>query len=375
MKNGDGIKKYIIYTALPGLCAAATAVESGTQAAAQAQSIRVGEAELIYTYDEIPIRYDGTISTLRKHGNAMCFFSSFGCRIEPGETRRSRHCWFSGPPNDPLKIHESSRTEEECWDYNGSYQDTDAEGVWILAMHQLENGNLLAITHAEYHYPDDPPENYPSGHRFSLGLGYSTDGGDHWTYCGEIVKAANDAKNVGGGAYILRDGYIYAYYNDVDPDTGRTLGCVARAKLDEAADAAARHQVTTWHKYRDTKWDVPGLSGRPGSDILPRVYGGEDLHADAAYCSALGKYLMTVHTHGTGKLLLFSSEDGLAWEQAAVVDETDGSTMQPYAAFVDYNSPTADGLVVGSRFYIYYPRMRVDNQDSSSMYRRSIHID
>ncbi len=340
-----------------------------------AQGIHVGDAELLYTRDEIPIRYDGTISTLRKHGNTMCFFSSFGCRIESDETRRSRHSWFSGPPEDPLKIHESSRTEEECWDYNGFYQDTVEEGIWILAMHQLENGDLLAITHAEYHYPDDPKEKYASGHRFALGLGYSTDGGDHWIYCGEIVKAANDATNIGGGAYILRAGYIYAYYNDVDPASGQKLGCVARAKLDEVAEAAARHRVTIWHKYRDGKWDVPGLSGLPGGDILPRIYGGEDLHADAAYCTALDKYLMTVHTHGVGKLLLFSSGDGLAWEQVAVVDETDGSTMQPYAAFVDYNSPTADGFVVGNLFYIYYPRMRMDNQDMSSMYRRLIRID
>ncbi|QHI69823.1 hypothetical protein [Tichowtungia aerotolerans] len=288
--------------------------------AANAQAIRVGDAELLYTMDEIPIRYDGTISTLRKEGNAVCFFGSFGCRFEPGGERRSRHWWFSGPPEGPLKIHLESRTEEECWDYNGHYQDTAEAGIWILAVHRLATGGLLAVTHAEYRYPDDRPDQYASGHRFALGLGDSTDGGDHWTYCGEIAKAANDAVNVGGGAYILREGYIYAYFNDTDTASGQRLACVVRAPLDEVVQAAVRYKVTTWHKYRDGKWDVPGLSGRPGGDILPRGYGGEDLHADAAFCTALDQYLMTIHTHGAGKLLLFSSEDGLDWKQTIGCD-------------------------------------------------------
>ena len=84
---------------------------------------------------------------------------------------------------------------------------------------------------------------------------------------------------------------------------------------------------------------------------------------------------MTVHTHGAGKLLLFASEDGLVWEQAAIVDETTENAMQPYAAFVDYNSPSADGYVVGSRFHIYYPRMQMDDQNKAPMYRRLITIE
>ena len=41
--------------------------------AANAQSITVGKPELLYTEDEIPIRYDGTLTTLRKYGNTMYF--------------------------------------------------------------------------------------------------------------------------------------------------------------------------------------------------------------------------------------------------------------------------------------------------------------
>ena len=58
-----------------------------------AQSIQIGEAELLYTEDEIPIRYDGSLSTIKKDANSIYFFHSFGCRLEPESNRRSRHSW------------------------------------------------------------------------------------------------------------------------------------------------------------------------------------------------------------------------------------------------------------------------------------------
>jgi hypothetical protein len=181
--------------------------------------------------------------------------------------------------------------------------------------------------------------------------------------------------NVGGGAYILRGDYIYAYYNDKNPAVSNLrIACVARANLNEVAAAAAEHRVTVWNTYRDGLWDIPALSSTPGSDVLNRVYGNEDMHADAAYCSELGRYLMTSHDTPNHKLLLFSSEDGLDWTLETVVDETDEYVLQPYAAFVDYNSPTDDGRVVGGSFYIYYPRMSIVNQNNSAMYRRSVTV-
>src|SRR6056297_2725903 len=75
-----------------------------------AQSIQIGEAELIYTEDEIPIRYDGSLSTIKKDDQNIYFFHSFGCRLEPESGRRSRHSWHYGPPLDPLKVHYFSKT-------------------------------------------------------------------------------------------------------------------------------------------------------------------------------------------------------------------------------------------------------------------------
>ena len=142
---------------------------------AMGAELHVGDAELIYTNDEIPIRYDGSLSTIRdKHGR-MLFFHSFGCRIENKAYRRSRHSWHTGPPEDPLKTHLSSRVDEEFWDYNGWYENTIEQGIWILGMYETPNGDLLGITHSEVRHPNKRQQ-------FAIGIGYSTDRGHSWTY-------------------------------------------------------------------------------------------------------------------------------------------------------------------------------------------------
>jgi hypothetical protein len=342
----------------------------------QAQQLKLGELQLIYTEDEIPIRYDGSLSTLRKDGE-MYFFHSFGCRIETGPDRRSRHSWHKGTPEDPLKCHVGSKTDEAFWDYNGYYDDLAEEGIWILGMYECPGGDLLGVTHAELNSGSKGKMDR-ADQRFALGLGYSTDHGDSWTYCGEIVRPADDHHNVGGGAYIIRDDYLYVYFNDVIPAEARArrkpIQCVARAKLDTVIEAAAKHRVTVWHKYRDGKWEIPGLSGQPGEDIIPRIVGGEDLHADAAYCTALGKYLLAVQTHGAGRLLLFSSSDGLAWSLETTIDKISNGAIQPYSSFVDFDGPSADCHTVGDDFYIFFPRKGPDH-DHDYMYRRRIIIE
>ena len=342
----------------------------------QAQQLQLGELQLVYTEDEIPIRYDGSLSTLRKDGE-MYFFHSFGCRIAPGQERRSRHSWHKGTPEDPLKCHVGSKTDEAFWDYNGHYEGLAEEGIWILGMYECPSGDLLAITHAELNAGSDGVIKRAS-QRFALGLGYSTDRGAGWTYCGEIVRPADDRHNVGGGAYVIRDDYLHVYFNDIIPaEAGarrKPIQCVARAKLDTVIEAAAKHQVTPWHKHGDGKWDVPGLSRQPGDDIIPHVVGGEDLHADAAYCTALGKYLLAVQTHRAGRLLLFSSSDGLEWSLETTIDKVSNGAIQPYSTFVDFDGPSADCHTVDDDFFIYFPRKGPDH-DHDHLYRRTITVD
>jgi hypothetical protein len=339
-----------------------------------AQEIHLGELELIYTEDEIPIRYDGSLSTLMKDGQ-MHFFHSFGCRLKTTMDRRSRHSWHTGPPDDPLKTHVSSRTDKTLWDYNGYYERYPEKGIWILGMYECPNGDLLAITHAELNRANEKGVIQRADQRFAMGLGHSSDRGASWTYCGEIVRPADDRQNIGGGAYVVRGDYLYVYYNDVIPPVPgarkQRLQCVARARLDDVIAAAAQHRVTPWHKYREGRWATPGLSEEHGDDIIPHVNGREDLHADAAYCTALRKYLLTVQSGGL--LLLFSSPDGLDWTLETTVDEAGQGKIQPYSSFVDFDGPSADCHTVDGDFYLYFPRKGPDH-NVDYLYRRRVTV-
>lgn len=339
-----------------------------------ASDIKLGELELIYTEDEIPIRYDGSLSTLMKDGE-MHFFHSFGCRLETTMDRRSRHSWHKGTPMDPLKHHIRSTTDKEFWDYNGHYDEYDQKGIWILGMYACQNGDLLGITHAELNKKTKAGRMVRANQRFALGLGYSTDGGVSWTYCGEILRPADDRHNVGGGAFVIHDGYLQVYFNDVIP-AGRgspkqRLQTVARAKLSTVLEAAARGGVTPWFKYKDGHWEIPGLGGMPGEDIIPEREGANDLHVDAAYCTALEKYLLTVQ--GKGLLLLFSSPNGVNWAFEETVDQVDGKIV-PYSSFVDWDGPSVDCNVVDDEFYLYFPRKAADH-NIDYLYRRKITIE
>jgi len=322
--------------------------------------LQVGEAELIYTDDEIPIRYDGSLSTIRDQNGRMLFFHSFGCRIKDQEYRRSRHSWHTGTPDDPLKTHLRSKTDKDLWDYNGWYEKTDERGIWILGMYEAPNGDLLGITHSEVRYPKKPDV-------IVLGIGYSTDRGHNWTYCGEIVKAADPHRNVGGGAYHIVGDYLQVYYNDTEGQ------CMARAKLRDVLREARNHRTGKWFKYRKGKWEVPGLAAISGTPIFARK-GGEDVHSDAAYCTALEKYLLTVQTHTKGKLLLFSSSDAVAWQLETVVDSNDDGLIQAYSTFVDFDGPTRDCHEVDGDFYIYFPRKNMKNHDWDTMYRVHLQV-
>jgi len=322
--------------------------------------LEVGKATLIYTDDEIPIRYDGSLSTIKDTNGRMLFFHSFGCRLKNKEYRRSRHSWHTGPPHDPLTTHLSSTNDEDFWDYDGWYENADERGIWILGMYETDDGHLLGLTHSEVRYPGKQQQ-------FALGIGYSKDHGQSWTYCGEIIKAADPHKNVGGGAYHVVGDYLQVYYNDTEGQ------CMARAQLRDVLRRARSHRVGKWLKYRKGKWDMPGLAPTSGSPLFPGK-GGEDVHSDAAYCTALKTYLLTVQTHGRGQLLLYASSDGVEWELETVVDSNNDGLIQPYSTFVDFDGPTRDCHQVDGDFYIYFPRKNPRNHDWDAMYRVHLQV-
>ena len=340
-----------------------------------APQIKLEPLVMIYDAPENPIRYDGSLCPLRRDGE-MYFFHSFGCR----NNKISSHTWHKGTIRSLFEVRISDRKERETWNYNGFYRNLPVKGIWILGIYKCPNGDLLGITHAELNsLKEGDTQIAVDNQRYALGLGYSTDNGLTWTYCGEILRPGDDRCNIGGGAYIIRDEYIYVYFNDTQAHTGKWDGsrvqCVARARLADVLEAASRHQVTVWHKYRDGRWDIPGLSGKVGSDIIPNITGREDMHVHATYCTALAKYLMTVHAQGKRMLFLFSSPDGLQWNKEATLDYAEEHCLQAYSTFVVFDGPSDDGHTVDGDFYITWPRLHSGGQHRSAVYQRRITIE
>ena len=188
--------------------------------------------------------------------------------------------------------------------------------------------------------------------------------------------------------------YFYIYYNErVGPNAGDAeYPAVARATISSVMSAFANNTVPAFYKYNDGTWTQPALTGL-GSPILPNsvstnaawagfgwpgvpvnTTGAYDVHSDAAYCSALGEYILTVDTCGGGELLLYTSSDGVNWGNKTVVDYASGC-WQPYSTLVGFDSSaSATSGTVGASFDLYFTRKSTSNYSSDTLICRQITI-
>jgi hypothetical protein len=303
-----------------------------------AQKIIIGPAELLYPDSRVPFYVDASFATLKKNSTEINFF----------HTAFHDTYKYYGPPDDPLKKMEWKRKDSVLYDMQGY------EGVpWLMNIYKCNNGDLLGFIHLEIN-----TEVKGKTVLFRFGVAYSTNNGDKWVYCGNIVKTQSGSGNMGGVPYLVVGDYFYVYFNEF-PVTGGKRLCVARAKQTEVIAAAAKGTVTKWMKFNNGKWDEDALTGL-GSNIIPVPVETDtryDLHSDAAYCTPLRKYMITVQTHSIGQLLLFLSSDGINWGEKIIVDETpDNNYIQAYSCFVGLEGADDVCSVVGNEFYIYTPR-------------------
>jgi hypothetical protein len=256
-------------------------------------------------------------------------------------------------------------------------------------------GGLLGIVHLELRTTLEtnpvPPILY------SIGIAYSTNNGNNWTYCGNVITPQAQKPDgstsaiyyhIGGGAYIIKKNpingdSIYVYYTDYATRTpADAIGrlCLASAKLSQVIDSAKHNTVCTWVKYnKDSSQVQQGLTGL-GSPILPIENFAFNSHNKAVYCKAIKKYLLVVGAWDnylgadTGwALRMYSSNDGITWPKFWRIDNAYYTQTSPigdiggYASFSALpNDPDAadDFHEVGRVFYINYPK--------SPIYTRSL---
>ncbi len=329
-----------------------------TQAAVSATNggINVGSAELVASDPQLPFTMDGSFANLKTGPNT----------VETWVTDFTTTYHYTGTPENPL----ATKLADATINMNGF------AGVgWLVNIYDAGNGTLIGMSHRE-------SDTFSPNCAFFLGLMKSTDGGKSWTYLGDVVAPqvnGSQTYNVGGAPYLIVGNYLYVYFNEHTSGGRKRLG-VARTPLPDLLTAVSNNTVPAFVKYAGGTWTQSGLTG-VADNIIPN---GEttagntqpDMHSDAAYSRALGKYILTVQTHGQGKLLLFTSSDGVTWGEQTTIDETDSNNyIQAYSSIYGLDDSANDGHEVGSDFYIYYPRKDWPNNYSyDELYRRRIVI-
>lgn len=321
------------------------------------------ERKNIYLSD--PHICEAVCATLKKDSTNVIFFSSTW-------NSTFKYC---GPLSDPRKnLQNVNKTlNKDLFTIptrlKSHVSHSHKQGVKIYANFFLKNvidlgkGELLGLLHLEYmkNYINNPPV-YPAIYR--IGLCYSRNSGDSWTFCGDII-GVNDtthdtvdmAFNIGGAPYLIIDGFIYVYFNEKSP-VSKQYPSVARAELSSVVSAARASNVTKWLKYNKNSknFDQDGISGL-GSPVINREY--LDVHSDATYCNYLKKYLLIVRENSDPGLFMYISADGIEWSrtQKLASDNIDqGVQRHPvYPFFVSLSDGSnSDMSIVGKEFYVYF---------------------
>ena len=327
--------------------------------------ITIGPLTRIYSDPQMPYTMDASWATLKNADGSMTFF----------ETAMGKFPYYfrhTGPYSDPLK----TQLDKFNWDYNG-YNNTWPSGCWLDNIYKVSKDTLLGFVHREDLYPANNNQ-YPRD-RYFIGLARSFDGGTNWKYLGDIIGTTRNTlttaggSNVGGVPSLVVDDHFLVYYNERLESVNSTALSVARAKVSDVIQAMKKDQVYQFTKYNNGSWTENAFTGT-GSNIIPDFEPPFDFHSDATYCKPLGKYLITVQTHGLNKLYLYQSTDGVNWGERITLDDSPGYS-QPYSSFVGFDSEASDDcFTVGSAFYIYIDRKSTSNYDYDEMYYRKVTI-
>lgn len=327
--------------------------------------IIIGELEQLRSDDELDFTFDGSFVPLKNDEGGFDFLN-----VDLGAKNYFNR--FVGTLEDPLKKHEYFEL-----DYNGHAEFWPC-GIWIMSAYKFDDGMVLAVCHREIVHKTDP--HFPL--TYYTGLAVSHDGGKKWKYIGDVVANQSNYQgdfhaNMGGCPLLVRDGYIYFYFNDFDEKRVRRV-TAARMSIEEAKTALHEEKLPPVFKYSGNGvWDTDPWNGT-GAEIMKHESYRIDAHSKGVYSSALGKYLVTMQTGGVGKLLMFASDDCEHFDDGIVIDSNDEKLMQPYSFFVSCDGNCSDDMnTIGGDFYIYFPRKgtgETKGYDYDEFYRRKITI-
>lgn len=322
--------------------------------------IHISAPELVYKDEELNYTVDGSCGTLRGADGKIDFWTT-----DLGRLPYYRH--FRGTAEDPF----AEELQPFEWDYN-NYKQTWPCGLWVQSFYRCEDGLLIGFTHREDISREDPdyPQNY------HLGFSVSRDGGQHWKYLGDVCgticnyisknRCGGRWPNMGGVPFFAaKDGYFYFYFNEFTPDYERYVSG-ARVPMKEAIEMIRRDELPAAlvKKYSGNGvWDTEPMYGTaarmlpedcPDIKFIEAIGYKYDCHADAAYCSAIDKYILVIQS--ARQVILFFSDDCAHWDDHLVlVNAEPDAGLCYYSTIVGLDDEASDDFsTVGHDFYVYY---------------------
>jgi hypothetical protein len=288
---------------------------------------------------------DGSITTIRQ-GERQYWLTPLWNKTEGGID----HVKTEGPPGHPFAKVLWVKTQPQFFRYE---HRGFIGNFWIVNTWQDRRGVLafLHIENADGSGHEPRTGKYLNEGRSRVGLAWSEDYGESFTYLGPIIVPAGDPDphNVQGVPYIVRDGYFIIYFHDSNGITA------ARAPVEEVIAAAQAGRTSPWKKYAgpEAGFVADGLGGRARRIGIDGIS-----HGDGACSTYTGKcYLLLTRMNWEGKdtwIRLFESSDGVRWALRTTLAQQPAT---PEVAGFQYASimPLAgyDDGSVGERFLVY----------------------
>jgi hypothetical protein len=349
----ETIKKGAVFFSALTLLITITAYASATSA--ESQGITVSAPTVVIQTAQIPClrgasscgnnvrRFDAQVSNFAK-GSTMYWFATNSYYMTK----------FQGTLGSPFATKVWTKSTRSLFGEPPIPATQTRDRKWITSIYQTDAGGILGFVHIERE-PDDV-----AGHKGRVGLAWSTDFGESFTYLGHIAIPDGDPEiyNVSGVPYFIKDGYFYAYYIDRCPP-GRPSIAVIRAPVAEVIAAARKGKITPWKKYYNGGWTEPGIGGKC-TQLMPTDEG--TINSDAVYSSYTNKaYMLLSDTAANNdKLLkLYESTDGISWTFAKTIVRSPASAVKQgylYSWIVPSGAVSPENNITGRFFHVYAAR-------------------
>jgi hypothetical protein len=332
-------------------------VEININNAKPAFNLIVSDVKRFASENQVPVHasyIDAPHSILKKNEDEFYIMHSKGLLRHPRRLLQGITTRSSGTLEHPFTSLEWSKYVVDMWDKNGHPN----QGLWIMSIYKISENELLGFVHTESCYNLDVPC-LEELKLFTIGLGYSKDNGESWTFLGDIVrpyKYDNPDKNinVGGIGYVIVGDEFQIFFQDYNEEGTRRAG-TARANMKQVIDAARNGKSFEWKKYKNGQWNEPGLTGL-SDDMLSNHKFDINMHCKATYAPSVGKYLLAAWSSNNGRpeLYIFESSDALNWELAETISDHNTKYRIMYPFFGSLYSD--DVHEVGDEFNIYWGR-------------------